>query len=517
MKCFERVSGMKSMKMIRAMIAAAVILLPGSASAIELSIQEAVDLAIAQNTSLRITEKGEETAKANLKSARGQNSFGVSASGNVTESKTKNYTRTDESAATLNVELPIYSGGKNEANIKSAEIGIDSARLTTERAREDLRLSVVKAYYDVLEAKRTVDIDQESVDNYQAHLDNVEQLYRAGSKAKLDVLRSSVELANARQTLIKAQNEYNVNIVTLKNLLRLDQEEPLVLTEDFAFVPFHPRMEACLDYAFTNRKDLIVDAYSLEQSELAIDMAKAGFLPSVGIFASTGASNNFYPNHDSSYHYSLGARVTWNIFDSGVTEAAVDKAVTQRDIAKLTLERDKEDVDLLLRQAYFNMREAEKRLTATYAAVKEAEEDYFITREKYRAGQGILLDIIDAQLALSTAQLNLISAEYDYARDKATVENQMGLSLGLSPNVADEERAAEMERLIAERGGLPPGPPLARDYRRAQGIVGDEDENEYEKLSINETMRKIEEERAALEAQKTSDGSTADNGDEVAS
>ena len=91
------------------------------------------------------------------------------------------------------------------------------------------------------------------------------------------------------------------------------------------------------------------------------------------------------------------------------------------------------------------MREAEKRLNSTGDAVKQAEEDYFIAREKYRAGEGLMLDIIDAQEALSTARLNYISAEYDYARYKATVENAMGIELtdqeketkGLAKKAAD--------------------------------------------------------------------------------
>ena len=67
----------------------------------------------------------------------------------------------------------------------------------------------------------------------------------------------------------------------------------------------------------------------------------------------------------------------------------------------------------------------------------------YIAKEKYRAGEGLMLDIIDTQLALSTAQLNHISAQYDYARYKAEVENAMGISL------TDKEPAAA-DRLLAD-------------------------------------------------------------------
>lgn len=456
-----------------AALTAGLVLLYGSptAGAASLSIQEAVDLALAQNTSLRITEKNEETARANLKSARGANSFDVGLSGSLTDGRVNNEDRQDNGSLALHAGLPIYSGGRNQANIESAEIGIDAARLKTERAREDLRLSVIEAYYDVLEAQKRIEISQETVEKYQAHLTNVEQLFTAGSKARLDVLRSSVELTNARQSLLKAENDHAVKMYTLKNLLRLDAKEELVLTEDFQFVPFHPGMDACVDYAYLHRKDLLVDLYNLKQRELDVKAARAGYLPSVSLSASTGASERYNPGSDHSHNYQVGLSASWNLFDSGVTEAAVDKAKTARDQAELTLARDKEDVSFAVRQLYYSMREAERRFAVTKAAVSEAEENYYIASEKYRAGQGILLDVIDSQEALATAELNFNSAQYDYARYKAAVENAMGLGLGEEPGIADPVRTAERETYIKEHGGLPDGPPNSADYRRAKKII----------------------------------------------
>nr|MCR5558941.1 TolC family protein [Schwartzia sp. (in: firmicutes)] len=341
-----------------------------TASAADLTIQQAVDMALEQNISLKITEKGEDTAKANLKSARGTNSFSVSAGASLTDTKTNDVEAIRNGSTSLSVSLPLYSGGKNQAGIKSAEVGMDAARLQTLRERENLRLKVIKAYYDVLESKRVVEIDQESVDRYEAHLTNMEQLYSAGSKARLDVLRSSVELTNARQTLIKAKNSYEVNVVTLKNLLRMDQSEPLNLTEDFRFMPFFPKMDACVSYAYANRKDLIVDTYKLKQQELAVTMAKAGYLPTLTLNAGVSGDHRFTQGHGNDHSRTIGLRANWNIFDSGVTEAAVDKAKTNYEIAELQVKKDKEDIDLNVRQQYYNMREAQRRLIATQSAVK---------------------------------------------------------------------------------------------------------------------------------------------------
>ena len=120
------------------------------------------------------------------------------------------------------------------------------------------------------------------------------------------------------------------------------------------------------------------------------------------------------------------------------------------------MQKAEETIDLNLRKAYLNMREAEKRFTSTEDAVAQAREDYYIASERYRAGEGILLDIIDAQTALASAETNAISARYDYARCRAQVENLMGEELTESehtaaaglPAVTREERAAAQAAYI---------------------------------------------------------------------
>lgn len=413
------------------LVAAGALLAPwSSAYCASLSVQEAVDMALENNLLIKIQEKGEETARAILKDARGRNSISLSAGGDISLAKRSSSDRSSTGVGRVGFSLPIYNGGRNAANIDSGNLEVQSSYLRTYREMENVRLSVIKAYYDVLEAQKTVAVRQESVNNYQAHLTNVQQLYSAGSRARIDVLRSSVELSNAKQNLIKAENSKEISLSTLKNLLLLDPNEPLTLTEDFSYREFRPDMDSCLTYAMENRKDLLVDANSLQQKELAIKSAKAGYYPSISLSMGANANHYFTSKNDDDQSVNAGVSISWDIFDSGVTEAAVDRAKAARDIAALTLKKDVNDVDLSVRKAYYNMREAEKRFSSTQAAVGQAEEDYFISREKYRAGEGLMLDIIDAQLALSTAKLNYISAQYDYARYKATVENEIGLGVG---------------------------------------------------------------------------------------
>lgn len=420
---------MKKKMLIGSLLAAGSILMTSTlGSCMSLSLEDAVQLALKNNPDVLITQLGEDTAKATLKQARGQNSFSWKASSTLGRSEKNNDSWTNSNSNSISASLPIYSGGANQNNIKSGEIGVDIAKLNTQRKWETTQNSVIAAYYDALEAKKKLAVYQDTVDKYQQHLTNVSQLYEAGSKAKIDVLRSEVELSDAQQELIKGKASYDNSLSTLRNLIYVDSNEPLELTDDFTYVAFDGTVSDCVDYAMANRKDLLVDSYKIEQKELALKTAKAGYSPTVDLTLNTGWDKQVLP--DSGNH-SIGATigVNWNIFDSGVTASKVDAAKTELAIAQATLLKDKNDVDLSVRKDYNSMREAEERFDSTSAAVKQAEEDYFIATEKYKAGEGIMLDIIDAQEALSTARHNYISAQYDYARYKAALESDMGTSV----------------------------------------------------------------------------------------
>lgn len=277
------------------------------------------------------------------------------------------------------------------------------------------------------------------------------------------MLRASVELSDARQTLIKAQNSYEVDLATLRNLLNIDRSEPLTLTDDFVYDTFDISLSDCIGYALRSRKDLLADRYTLQQKELAVKEAKAGLRPSVSLSAGTGLSQNFEPEGRDSHSWNAGVAASWNLFDSGVTRAAIDEAEAARDKAALSLEKARQDVDLAVREAYYNMREAEHRMSSTADAVGQAQQDYYIAWEKYRAGEGIMLDVIDAQTALSKARLNEISAQYDYVRCKAQVVDAMGTGL------TDSERAAaaRLDASVLQQAVAPAG---ARQDRETKGL-----------------------------------------------
>ncbi len=219
-----------------------------------LSIDQAVNMALENHLDIKIAANSEEQAKYALQSTEGSKKISVDAS-NTFYLKRIRYSAT-ANTTDVTLSLPLYSGGKNEGNIEMAKTDVTIAGLDLLKTKQDVKLKTVSAYYDVLEAQKIQAVDQETVDNYLVHLNNVKAQYSVGNIAKLDVLKSEVELADAQQTLLKAKNSYAVAVNALKNLIRWKSAEPLDFIDDFRYLPVQQTMDQCVAFAKENRPDV---------------------------------------------------------------------------------------------------------------------------------------------------------------------------------------------------------------------------------------------------------------------
>ena len=401
------------------------------AFATSLSIDEAISLAISQNNSIRIAQTEEQSARANLKSAKGATGFSVSLGSSLSANDGADSQFSRGNSNSISASIPIYTGRKNELTIDNRQVDLVKAQLNIEREKEIVKYNTIKAYFDILQAQENINIDQESVDNYQKHLTDTNNLYSAGSIPRSDVLRSEVALSDAKQSLISAENTLQINLSSFRNIIKVNKDESINLTDRFTYKPFKMGLEECLDYAFAMRKDMESAKLDLDIAKNDIEIAKAGYLPTVNFSISTSWDRQPLPSNND-YDYGANVSANWNVFDNNVTKANIEAAQANYDKVSYTLSDTADDIDLEVRQAYLNMREAEKRFNSTQLAIKKAEEDYFIASEKYRVGAGVILDVIDAEYALSQARLNYANAQYDYARYRANLEYAMGVPEGES-------------------------------------------------------------------------------------
>lgn len=392
-----------------------------------LPVQEAVQTALENNPNLQRTEQSIRTAEESLKSARGKKGVSVNASGRANITKTEGIDESESLSTGLSASLPLYSGKRLESAIKFAELGIDISKLEFSKAQDDLIYQVVTAYVNALESLATSQVNMETEKNLMEHEKMISAQYDAGAKAKIDLLRAQVETSNALQDAARSHAAYEVALINLAALMSTDSIVNLTV-EEFETQMTLDDVEKYLSEADENRLDLQADSLKIEQGELNVTIAKSGWLPELSASVGTdlsGQSREWHFTPDAS----AGLSASWNIFDSGVTRAAVESAKVEVERLKLAMSADLDSVHESVITAHKNLKIALLRLTTTQRAVELAEEERYIATERYNVGEGILLDVLDAEVALSTAKKNNVSARYDVIRYSFDLSHAVGNTL----------------------------------------------------------------------------------------
>lgn len=403
---------------------------------IDMTLSEGIQLALERNYSIEESAADLDRAYWSLREARrngGPTLKWTTTANRVGGKEYENLPKNREFTNKASVSMPLYTGGKLENNIKYAKLGLSGAELTLERTKQSIRDTVAQDYYNILRCRSQVEVYQESVNNLQAHLDNVTIKYRAGTVAQKDILSSEVSLAEKKQSLVSARNDYYVAVATFNNDVGLPTDMDTRPREELSYESYGLGIEECEGYALLHRPDLLEKEYALRQSIAKKEAAKSGYRPTVdaSVSRSIGGDSPFKNNIDSDDAWTAGISASWNIFDNQVTQAQVnqEKAAIRRAEAEL---KDKlAGVKLDVRTAYLNLRAAEENINTMKEALAKAEEDLRIEEVRYSAGVGTNLEVMDAQDKLVTAKGDYITALYSYNTSKASLEKAMGIPVDL--------------------------------------------------------------------------------------
>lgn len=404
---------------------------PVQASPVALTLEESVRMALNTNPTVKMAVADREKASGALRTARG--GAGPSLDFAHGDKRTKNAAGTigETYSNSLSVSYSLYSGGYYSGKVEQAKKEFSSSELGVDKALQQIKLDATNGYYSVLQTRNVVVLKQESVDRLQAHLKNVQAQFSVGTVAKVDVLRSEVELAQAEQDLIKAHNAYDLAVASLNNVIGLPLGTELDVREQLAYAEDPRKLDECIAFALANRPEVLQAQNSVDAAKAGVKVAKSGRLPSVSLSGSEGWSDDTFPG-DEDNTWSIGLQTNFNVFDAGVTSGQIKQADAVLLKAQESQRQTRDSVQLNVRNAYLNLREAEKRIATSQVAVVKAEEDYKIAQVRYQAGVGTNIDVIDSQVALTTAKTNYVQALYDYNTSRAELDKAMGIAVTIN-------------------------------------------------------------------------------------
>lgn len=470
-----------------AMVFSLAINVADAAEIVNMTLDEAIQLALANNRTIKQSIADRERARWELSEARrnGNPKFSWSTQAQIVGGPYyDSYEHKRSFGNNLELSMPIYDGGSLKEGRVAARYGLNAADLTLENTLQTVRYQATNYYYRILQAADQVAVSEEQVKTLQEHLRIVNAQFRAGTVAKADILTTEVRLANAQQSLITYRNNYDVAMATLCNYLLLPVDTVVHTPEQLTYNKYNLDLTNCTAYAMNNRPDAAAADYEVKQAESSKRAAKAALRPQVSAVA-TGSRTGDKPFgrnvHDNAW--TAGISASWNIFDGGVTESKVNEADADVIRAQEQAAATREGIQLDVRSAYLTLLSAEKNIATTKIAITSAEEDYRIAQVRYSAGVGTNLDVMDASDKLTQAKMNYYSALYEYNTSKASLDKAMGIPVEIDvPRYVTAEsedkktaKEAREEAAVIEKAKEEPKvsevvPPVSIDLSESQPI-----------------------------------------------
>lgn len=332
----------------------------------------------------------------------------------------------DQTQSQVVVSMPLDITGVLKRGVRASESTIEVARENLNAEKNDLKYEVRAAYFDVLQAEAQVKVFDETLNTTKKRLRNTELEYQAGSKAKVDVLRFQTQVQQAESDLIAAKNFAALARNAFNNVLGRPIETPF----DLAEAPPLPRFEvdevAMTGLAVASRPELKAFQANQKVLELIRAAEEGGLYPSLSI--SAVHSRDWKATGSGSSSSTTFGQITLSIpaFDSGVTRSRVRAARQDEEQNRIRFEQTQLGISLEVRQAVTSLVNAKARLDSAAKQVEFAAESFRLANLRYEAGEGILLEVTDAQTELTRARTAQVTANYDYLRSFAQLQRAMG-------------------------------------------------------------------------------------------
>lgn len=419
----------------------ALILIPAYNSGAQnvLDMEAAVNMGLERNQSLQAVREALIGTEYGVKSARGafgprfKTSYGYTRLDDPSsgmDSATGRRDSRDVWVMNFNIQQSLFTGYNILSNFEKAKLGNEQARSQLLRAELELVLEIQSAFLDLLTARESVRVAEDSLTRLKSQLNVSQSFYEVGLVPKLDVLQAQVDVAQAEQDLISARNVVDNLRAWLNTLLNLPLEQEVFYQGELDFIPFVLELDECREMALSNRPDIFIADKSIQIALKDEKITASSFYPQIG------ANFDLYRRGDDPTvsgsrlqdrsEWRAGVQLEWTFFEWGRTYYA-HKQAGQR-----TMQLMAEYEDLLsivvfqVKSSYLNIDESRDRITVARQALEEARESFRMAGARYEAQVGTNTDVLDAQAKLTGAEANLIRANADYLKSLASIYNAMG-------------------------------------------------------------------------------------------
>lgn len=401
----------------------------------QLTLTQAVEIALRTNPSMKVTAAGRQLADAQLQEARTGRWPSLQAAETFTSSNNPvfvfgtlleqgrfgpdnfaidslnhpNAINNFRSALTL--RLPLFDQRQTETRTAQARIAQQEADQQTEMAAQQLRFAVIRTFYGLLLAQARLEVSDEAVKSAEADVKRARDIFESGLVVQSDLLAAEVQLSEFRQQQIQAKGDSITAMAALNTAMGLPVDSPRQPLGQLVERAFPTQtVETLSEQALQDRPDYQRAVLSARASEVRSRGARGEWLPRVDAFVTAGASGRYVAG--GSGDYAAGASVTFNVFDAG-RKARIDQSRAAESIASAQQEQLANQIRFEVMRAYQQYVSARERMAVVAQITAQATETLRMVQDRYHAGLTTITELLRAQTALVRARSDVLAARYD--------------------------------------------------------------------------------------------------------
>ncbi len=408
-----------------------------SDNARQITVDEAVEIALRRNPGLLQAFSAIEMAEHNRLSAYGALLPGVSASFSYSNSSTGRLDALNQGfAATsystrINAGYTLFDGWGRFSNLKSARLGVVEQNARYREAEFQVMQAVKQAYAAAVATRDLVAVEERRVQRQADQLEFVRQQLELGRATRSDSLRSQVDLNNAQLALLNARNNARTRtfelteVIGSETLVGPTAEAALAVTE----IPF--TRDELFAIADVSAPGLQAASVAVEAAEAAVSGARSSYLPTISLNGGYGWANQEFPPSNRSW--SIGLTGSYPLFNGFQRETQVFRAQATADQARQAERAARLNLSSLLDARYATAQSALAGVDLAEQNVELSEESLRVVQERYQLGLATILELQDAQITFTQSEIDLVSRRFDYEAAVATIEALLGRRLDQQP------------------------------------------------------------------------------------
>lgn len=322
----------------------------------------------------------------------------------------------------LNANVTLWNGGINYKNIKQQELQNRITALTTEQSELTIQEQIAQLYVQIMYTKEAEKVNEQLLSTAQSQYDRGVEMMKQGQMARADVVQLEAQLSSAKFSVVNSRTQLANYKRQLKALLELDLNTAFdvagTIPTDEQVLAVVPSAQEAYAKAIDVRPEIKSAELSIEAADMQLNIAKRGFLPTIGASASlgsnhtTGSKNGWGEQMKTNLNMSAGLNFSVPIFDNRRNQSNVKTAKLQQLNSKLDLQDKKNALSSTIEQYWLNANNGQQNYIAAKSRVKSQEASYELLNEQFQNGLKNTVDVLQGRDNVISAEQDMLQSKY---------------------------------------------------------------------------------------------------------